>query len=133
MKRTGVFTGRALGAAISLCCAGAPAAERARVYTPLDVMIEAPEMAGQRVRLLGAEVYGLSFSGGFVKAPGGFIYLRPPWRDRADLGFLLHRCEGPYRPDNNCAITIDGTVGEGFIGGAPWMTDVNFLITSSEE
>jgi len=100
-------------------------AQSIREVDGLTALIEAPDLAGQRVKipdvLIGHATLG--YANGYIE--GGTITLTQPWVDRTDFRWLVPKC-GELLDVAACRMTIVGDLT--FEYGAVSMTNVDFVL-----
>lgn len=108
-------------------------AQEAREMTPLDFMVEAPTLQGQRVRLNDVIIIAASFTSTQVKVPGGYVFLDEPFVDRADFRRLLPACESNLFEDKAaCVVTVEGDVGAMRVGHGV-LSNVDFIFSDDPQ
>src|SRR3984885_1011762 len=78
---------------------------------PIDIALYGDRYLGKRVRVQGAEVYGVSVEWGILRLPGAAVTILFKGADREALRPLVEHCQG-FGDQPGCAIDIPATVAQ---------------------
>jgi hypothetical protein len=80
----------------------------------IDFAVDWQNYEGQWVIVTGGVVNFASIDGAMLYTSGVSIPIRPPFREREDLRYLLTHCTGVEinRPETKCAMEVFGRVGK---------------------